>query len=427
MTKFQLILTGVFGFFILAAVATFALYKGGSSSLEATIYVWGELPSEEIVQILDDAVPSLDKNLTIRYREIASDKIDEEYTEALSTGEAPDILLITQDRLWKNRAKLLVIPYASVGARDFQEAFIEEGELFLGPEGIYAFPIGVDPMVLYYNRDLLTAAGQAKPLSFWDEIYQLTPKHTKRDAAGNITQSIIAMGETKNIPHYKEILSLLMLQAGSPITTRATQGLVPVLNNTFDLPVAPAESALDFYTQFANPAKAFYSWNKALPEAQTHFTSGDSAYYLGFASELPLLRNKNPNLNLGISTVPQSRVSNKSITYGKLYGAAISRGTRNPAAASRAALLLASRGVSERLIKSSNLSPARRDILSDKPVDSVNPVLYQAALQSRGWLDPENNASRIIFQNMIDGVTSGRARTSEALSNANSRLEALMK
>lgn len=427
MTKFQLVLTGIFGFFILAAVATFALYKGGSSSLEATVYVWGELPAEDFGLAIENVALNDENKITIRYTEKRAETIDQEFTEALATGEAPDILIINQERLWKNRAKLLPVPYASVGRRDYEEAFIEEGELFLGSEGIYAFPLGVDPIVLYYNRDLLTAAGQAKPLQFWDEIYQLTPKHTKRDAAGNITQSIIAMGETKNITHYKEILSLLMLQAGTPITTVATQGLVPVLNNTFDLSVAPAESALDFYTQFANPAKAFYSWNKALPEAQTSFTSGDSTYYLGFASELPLLRNKNPNLNLGIASVPQSRVSGKSITYGKLYGAAISRGTRNTAAASRAALLIASREVAGKLSEISSLSPARRDLLSEKPTDSINPVFYQAALQSRGWLDPENVSSRNIFRDMIDAVTSGRARTSEAVSNANSRLEALMK
>ena len=69
MSKFQIILLSVFGLFILLAVMVFALYRGGSSSQEATVTVWGDLPSEAISQIIDTAVPNIDKSLTIRYVE----------------------------------------------------------------------------------------------------------------------------------------------------------------------------------------------------------------------------------------------------------------------------------------------------------------------------------------------------------------------
>ncbi|OHA91949.1 MAG: hypothetical protein A3J09_00385 [Candidatus Zambryskibacteria bacterium RIFCSPLOWO2_02_FULL_51_21] len=427
MSKFQIILLSVFGAFILLAVLIFALYRGGAGSQNATIVVWGDIPSEAITPVLDSVVPTIDKTLVIRYVEKSSDKIDAEFTEALAQGNGPDLLILTQDRFLKNKSKLIFIPYDSIGRSDFQQAFAEEGELFLTDQGVYGLPLAIDPVILYYNRDLLSSAGEAKPISYWDELYPMTLKLTKKDAAGNLTQSAIALGETRNIPNFKEIMSLLLMQAGTPVTQIINGSLRSALSETFGLPVAPGDSALDFYTQFSNPAKAYYSWNRVLPSAETHFASGDSAYYLGFASELTSLRKKNPNLNLGLAPVPQSRVSGKKLTYGRLYVVSITRGARSAAPALRAVLLLSSKPVAEQLAKNLGLPPARRDLLSVRQTDAILPVFYESALQSKGWLDPENVTTRNIFQAMIDSVTSGRARTSEALGAASRSLGNLIK
>ncbi|OHA91203.1 MAG: hypothetical protein A2758_01885 [Candidatus Zambryskibacteria bacterium RIFCSPHIGHO2_01_FULL_49_18] len=427
MSKFQIILLSVFGFFILLAVLVFAMYRGGAGSEGAVISVWGDMPSEDVSQVFDSLVPQIDKTVIIRYSEKESDEIDQEFTEALAQGLGPDLLIVTQERLWKNKSKLIPIPYQSVGARDFRDTFVEESELFLMQDGVYGLPLAIDPLVLYYNRDILSAAGEAKPLAYWDEIYNLTQKLTKKDQAGNLTQSAIALGETRNIPNFKEILSLLFIQAGTPVTSLIDNELRSALSDNFGLPVSPGESALDFYTQFANPAKAYYSWNRSMPSAATHFTSADAAYYIGFASELTALRNKNPNLNIGVAPVPQSRVSGKRLTYGKIYVVALSRGTRNPAAAMRAALMIASEPVAESLAKNLGLPPARRDLLSVRQSDAVMPVFYEAALQAKGWLDPENVSTGNIFAEMVNAVTSGRARTSEALGAASRSLDSLIK
>jgi len=427
MSKFQIILLSVFGFFILLAVMLFALYRGNSSNAEATVTIWGDLPAEAINLLVDTTIPARDKSLIIRYVEKPRATIEAEFTEALATGAGPDLLITSQDRVWKSRSKLIPIPYGSISERDFKETFVEEGELFLTAEGIYGLPLAVDPMVLYYNRDLLSSAGLAKPIGYWDEIYPLVSKLTQRDAAGNLIQSTIALGETRNIPNYKEILSLLFLQAGTPITAMVNGDLRSYLNESFGLTLVPGEAALDFYTQFSNPTKSYYSWNRVLPDALTHFVSGDSAYYLGFASELGTLRNKNPNLNFGVASVPQSRVSGRKVTYGRLSAIAIARGARNFPAAFRAATLLVSKDLAMPLAQNLKLPPARRDLLSARPTDAVTPVFYEAALQARGWLDPDHLASREIFKAMIDQVTSGRARTSEAVGAASRELNTLAK
>ena len=425
MSKFQTILLVVFGFFILLAVGVFALYRGTSSG-SALVVIWGDIPDHDFSTFINSAGLNDDDTIDIRYEEKSSETIDIEFTESLARGEGPDLVITSQEKFWKDKPKLSPIPYSSLSERDFKMIFIEEGELFLSPEGIYALPFSIDPMVLYYNRDLLSASGQAKPITYWDELYAASTNLSKKDAAGNIVTSVMALGEARNIPHAKEILSLLMLQAGSKVTSLVNGELREDISINHGVPVLPAESALSFYTQFSNPTKVFYSWNRSLLDAQTHFASGDSAYYLGFASEFSAIKNKNPILNFAVTLVPQSRVSGKTITYGNLRGVAISRGTKNPLAAFMVATKLVSRDASLKLSETLLLPPPRRDLLSSKPTDSIFSVFYDATLQSKGWLDPDFAATRGIFQETIESVTSGRSRTSEALSEMGREIDKLI-
>ena len=426
MSKFQIILIAFFAVFIVLGVMAFSLYRGSRNENIAVI-VWGDISSQDFNLLLNTAAINQDRMFNVSYVEKSSETIDAEFTEALAQGVGPDLIILTQDKLWKNKAKLLPISYSKISERDFRATFIEEGELFLGETGISALPLSLDPLVLYYNRDLLSAAGQAQQMRYWDEIYAAATNLSKRDAAGNLVSSVMALGEARNIPHAKDILSLLLLQAGTPITGFINKELRSRMSDNFDLLVSPGETALDFYTQFSNPAKVYYSWNRSLIDAQTHFTSGDSAYYLGFASELRVLKNKNPILNFGVSTVPQSRVSGKTITFGRLRAVAIPRGSPNPDKAFTLATKLISKETALALSKILALPPARRDLLSVRPTDAIFPVFYDAALQSKGWLDPDIMATDTIFREAIESVTSGRARTVEAINKANQEMEALIK
>src|SRR3989338_7449408 len=426
MSKFQIILTAVFGIFILIGVAAFSLYRGGSAN-NVSIVILGDISTYDFNLLLNPPNINQDGDIAIRYEEKSSDTLEAEFTEALAQGISPDLIIITNDKFWKNKTKLLAIPYSSVSERDFKMTFIEEGELFLDASGVYALPISIDPLVLYYNRDLLSGAGQARPFAYWDEIYASAANLSKRDAAGNIVSSTIALGEARNISNFKDILSLLLLQAGTPVTAFVGGELRSQISNNFNLLISPGEAALDFYTQFSNPTKVYYSWNRSLLDAQTHFTSGDSAYYLGFASELRVLKNKNPTLNFGVSLVPQSRVSGKAITFGRLRAVGISRGSSNTSLALALATKLVSKEATLSLAKILVLPPARRDLLSLRPTNAISSVFYDAALQSKGWLDPDIIMTDAIFRTAIESITSGRARTLEAINKANSEIEALIK
>lgn len=426
---FQLVVLAVFGILAIVGVLFLALAKvGGNADGIGQVVIWGTV-DRVIMQKQLSLLRDIDERVTagVSYVEKDSRTFTKELVEALAAGEGPDIFLLRQDEIVQQRNKLFITSYDSFSLRRFKDTYIEEAELFLEPDGIIAFPYIIDPMILYWNRDILSREGIAVPPEFWDEFFTLSPQITKRDQLSNILQATVALGEYRNINHAKDILSILMIQAGNPIVKRDNQNILQSrLTDQLGFTVRPAESALRFYTEFSNPVKSVYSWNRALPDARTTFLTGDLTFYFGFASELPELRRANPNLNFDIALLPQAREDGVKATFGKMYGFAITQASPNKQGSLQVAALLTSDVLLSDLTKATGLPPVSRRLLSIKPSDAIGPILYDSALISRAWLDPNNNQTDELYKEMIESITSGRLRVSEALGDANLELRRLL-
>ncbi|MBX4210518.1 extracellular solute-binding protein [Candidatus Parcubacteria bacterium] len=413
MSKFQLILTGVFGAFIVLGVILFA---GSQSNGKATenVVIWGTLPAHQ------------DHSINLSYVEKSPQKFDQDLIEALAVGKGPDIILLDNDSILKHANKIYPIPFQSYSERIFKDTFIQEGELFLSPSGIYGLPFSVDPLVMYWNRDIFSNASLPSAPAKWEEFQNVVAKLTKKNNSV-ILQSAVALGEFSNIDHAKEILTTLIQQAGNPLTAWQNGKVVSTLGEEFNTPIPPTQAALDFYTEFSNPIRPFYSWNRSLPSSKSFFLSGDLAMYFGFASELAEISQKNPNLNFDVAYVPQSNTAPVKTTYGHMQAFAIMRTTHVFDGAIKTAEALTAKDAIALWTKYSGLPPVRRDLLSQKPGDAYKDVFYESALRSRAWIDPNHDSSTMILKNMVESVTSGKSRSSEAVTRAANELGALFK
>src|SRR5690606_13880563 len=86
---------------------------------------------------------------------------------------------------------------------------------FVKDNRIYAIPLAVDLLALYYNKDLLGSAGISQPPATWPVLVQDTQKLTKVSQPGQFTVSGIALGTSANVNRAVDILNLLMLQNGT--------------------------------------------------------------------------------------------------------------------------------------------------------------------------------------------------------------------
>lgn len=428
MSAFQLIVTSIFAAFIVVGVGVFALFGGlGGGAGVGAVTIWGTLPQEHLETMLLNLRAQDSALQDVSYVEKSPDTYAQELVSAMAAGQGPDLFFLAHQDTLAFADKVLAIPYGMVSQGAFTSTFIDEGQLFLTAEGSLALPLVVDPLVMYWNRDLFASAGVASAPRYWNDFLTLAPKITSHNSTSQVARSAVALGEWRNIANAKAILSALIMQAGDPIVSRGEQGLVSVLGFLpEDATEAPAQSALRFYTEFANPGKAVYSWNRSLPEAQDAFVAGDVAVYFGFASEYARVRERNPNLNIGVELLPQIQGNTGSLTYGALTGVAVSRSARNPQGAAVVAQRLTGPEATSYLSQTLGLPPVRRDISVDTAGNAVAGVFAQAALIARGWLDPAPQETNTLFQSMIESVSSGRSTPAEAVSDATRLLHQLL-
>ena len=431
-SSFQIILLCVFGAFAVAGILIFAFLVGSNTaSTIGAVTVWGPFDDVAMQTIIRQLAENDGRLRQVTYVRKNPETFEQDLTNALASGTGPDLYVLRQDNAVIDAPKILAIPYVQFSQDQFQTLFVEAANPFMGSDGVLAVPLTVDPYLMYWNRDLLGSSGFSKPPVYWDEIFDMARTITDCqkinagkttvvgcDETRSIKKATISFGEYRNVDHAKDIISLLMLQAGAKITTRDNTGsLTPALLAKSNSVAQPAESAVNFYTTFADPAKDSYSWNRSLPSSRADFGAGDLALYVGLASENALIRRLNPNLNYALAPIPQIRNLDTTSDGALVYGFAVPKTSKNPAGALTAAYLLASPTGSKAIATVLGQASARRDVLA-QPTQGNDSLINRAAIIARTWEDPNPATTDVIFRDMIESITSGTAKINEALQRA---------
>ena len=433
---FQVGVIGVFIFLILIAALIFSGILPGfrpDSSSGGTVSMWGSIPSAVFKAALQNEKALSNANLVVNYTEIAPASFEARLVDALARGEGPDLIVMPHTLIYRHADKVQVLPNESLSARDYADTFVEEGDLFRIAAGSIALPLYVDPLVMYVTRDSYSAAGYPRTPELWEQFFSagsgssVLSTLTAIDARGTIEKSAIALGDFSTVSHAKDIMSLLLLQSGNAIVAqRATADgeYVSILGES-GKPAGATALSVNFFTQFADRGKTTYTWSGALPKSKDAFSSGVLASYLGFASELPELKQKNPHLNFDMTLVPQRAVG-PTLTFGNLYGVAVLARSRSQHAAFNAAGIITGKNFSGALAKTLSVASARRDALDTRSTDPLRSVIDRSALIARGWLDPNPAATETIFGTMVQSTIVGRAETTSAVSRAHQELTILL-
>lgn len=436
-STFQIILYVVLVLAIIVGVLLFSIRRTNSNQGASPVTMWGTLP-EQIIRELTEAINLAERDsVNITYTEFSETNFEENLVEALAAGNGPDMVLMKDDLLLRHENKLYTIGYDFYPQKTFKETFVESGDVLLKEDGITGLPYLIDPMVMYWNRSLLNSSGISNPPKTWNEFTQLIPRIVQKDATFNISKAAISMGEFRNIKNAKEILIGLIMQAGNPIVSRNFDGdpesvgyqpFVLTFNERLGFSAKPAEAAVSFFTQFSNPNKEIYSWNRALPNSEEMFLAGDLAFYFGFASEYTNLQRKNPNLNFDVTMIPQSQTENGvKKTYGDMVFVGLVKSSPNLSGAFDAAVKITNADNIQMISDLMNLPPVRRDLLVDQHSNSALQVFGDSALVAQPFVDPNDIKTDKILSDMIESFVSGRSSMSEVLLRAESQMQELLK
>lgn len=434
MRPFQIILLGVFIAFAVGGLILFSVYRGFGSEPNPygpSVDIWGTLDWAAFNGVINELGDADDNFKVVTYRQMDARTFRTELVSAIAEGRGPDAIVLASDELISERAKLYPIPYASLSARTIQDTYVDGAEVFARADGVYGFPIAVDPLVMYWNRDTFSSAGLVEPPTTWEALTAgVVPALTRIEQSPvyTVSKSAVAFGEYANVTNAADVMYLLALQAGSGLVSENTNGFVVALNQAVGQTARPPlDAALDFYTRFSNPSRPDYTWNRSLPQDRSAFLAADLALYFDYGSAAPGLAAGNPNLRFDAAPVPQGSGATVKKGLGTFYSLAILRTSDNFAGTYRAVALLGSTGSASALAEGSGLAPVHRATLAAGHANPFRQTMYTAALTARAFLDPNPAASSAIIKTMIEDVTSGSATVSEAAADAVGRFNQLLR
>ncbi len=416
---FQIVVLAVSVLIAIVGIAVFAGFGGGNNAGTPSATIWGTLSSAYVTEMVRD-INLVSTKINVTYVQKDPATFEAELINALAENRGPDIALLDDTNLYAQKNKILPIPFSVFSARDFLDTFIDASSIFVDQNGILAVPLSVDPMVMYWNKNMFAAAGVSEAPTTWRDFQNLAPSLIKKTDSSTIIQAFAPFGSYSNVTNAKQIIATLLFQLGNPITqvNPATGAIYSVIDQSADKNVSskPLETVVNFYTLFANPSNKAYTWNLSMPESRQAFLSNKLAVYFGYASELKDLQDKNPNLNFDVAEMPQDP-GTLPVTYGKITGFSIMRTTKNYSGAIAVISALITKDSIGTWTKLSGLPAVRRDKLAEPAADAYATIFNRAAVKSKAWYDPSPLQSNAALQDMVESITTGRKASTGAISD----------
>jgi len=415
-----------------------------------TLTIWGVWDNSDDLAPIIESYKVLHPFITINYRKFRYNEYESELLNAFAEDRGPDIFAINNTWVRKYQSKIvptpaqipMVFPVLSGG---LQKQIIPETRNTISPtpknikdnfvdvvyddvviDGkIYGLPMALDTLALYYNRDLLNNAGITDIPAYWNREFQQTVKKlTKQDLKGNIIQSGVALGTSRNIERYSDILSALMMQNGSQMITNGGVSFHQIPVNSKDQSYNPGYSALRFYTDFSNPVKEVYSWNNDLNTSLDAFVSGNLAFMFGYAYHLPTIKARAPKLNFGVAKLLQIEGATADTNFANYWVNVVAKKSAHSNEAWDFVQYMANPDQVKAYLAKTKKPTALRALIKDQREDPEIGVFANQVLTAKSWYRGYNaTAAENAFADMIDSAMADETRIPEAMGLAASRVQ----
>jgi len=337
-------------FYLLLLVLPLIFVGAGCSLLKSTsvpmkqieLQYWRVEDEADSMTELIDAYRKIHPNVNIVYKKLPAADYNKLLLEALAEDRGPDMFSIPNVwvRGWKSKLipmpKETTLPTVTVNQqkqivtvnkktpsltiREMLTTYVEvatKDVILEGPgekpgdkpmDRIFALPLSLDTLALFYNKDLLKNAQIQKPPETWRDLLDQAQIMTKLDDKGEIVQSGAPLGTAANVRNFFDVVSALMMQNGAIMADDENeyprfQEFPPSGRGETQYP--PGAEALLFYDSFAIPGAPNFSWNDAMPDSLDAFVTGRTAFYFGYPYDATQIRTRAPKLDFGIAPLPQ--------------------------------------------------------------------------------------------------------------------------
>jgi len=396
-TRNQFIILGAIGFIVLVVAIIILSGIGLRPEREKIILtVWG-IDSPAVFEAAKSGFSVERPEVQIIYTQFPEEDYEEELIDALAAGQGPDIFFFRSDWMHRHRNKIIPAPQRLLSVDRFAELFPQVVvQDFVFNNQIYSFPLFIDTLALYYNRDIFDRRGVVSPPSTWSG-FQSTVARGVVASFGGATPLVVRAGD---------IMNALLMQANA---SRLQEGEPMQISGT------PGVTALNLYTSVRVPAVETY----------TGFANGTIGMIIDYQSAKPLILARNPHLNFAVAPLPQIH-PNVPILPARYYGLAVSNRASSPALAWEFIFYTTTNvQVARSYLTASGRPPALRSLIQANIDSPIHGVFASQALIARSWNMPASEDVFAIFNTMIQSVLRRTATVHDALANAERDINAL--
>jgi len=405
--------------------------------------------------------------IKINYRKLRFDEYEQALLEAFAVDQGPDVFSIHNtwlqkyhDKGWisplppsttiahavvKGHVEKEIVPELktkrSLNLKELQTQFIDtvyddvvitdyDKETKSSAQNIYGLPLSVDTLALFYNRDLLNNAGITEPPKYWNKEFQRDIKKLiKQNNRGEIVQAGVAMGGSENIERFSDILSVLMMQNGSEmISSKGSVAFQRIPSTLVDVKYNPGLEALRFYSDFANPAKEVYTWNKDLDYSLDMFSDGRLAMIFGYSYHMPIIKTKNPNLNFLVSALPQIEGNKHQINFANYWIESVAQKTEHKDEAWDFIQYITNIENVEPYLEASKKPTALRSLIEGQISDLDIGVFADQLLTAKSWYrGQDSKKAEEAIATMIDTVVESDENIMQSMNFAANQVQQTLK
>ncbi len=416
--------------------------EGDTGPIALTVY---GLDDSDVFEPMITEYKDINSVVTIKYKKFTDPTAFENLlVNEIAEGEGPDLFYINNTWLPRHSKKLVPMVSANFTPQNYAETFVNvAANDFIQPDPadgvkkIYSMPLYVDTLALYYNKDIFEQKipQRGKPATNWEIFKEDAALIRQQSAGGKLERGAIALGRADNIKLSTDILYNLFLQAGSKFYDDEFKSVQLG---------SQAQTAFDTYLSYAANSEKNFSWNTELvapnqPMGEVEaFLAGKVASVLGYSDLYNHLETDLKNVaarvgssiamkNIAVAPVPQ--MSAKEADYkawANYYGLAVSRNSKNPAAAWKFIQFATSKKSAQLYHQKTHRPTARRDLIEDQKKEPIVDV-FVSQLGYAGSF--RLFSSQKFAEYLTDAVTAanGGQNSREALSQAQAKMNDVMK
>ncbi|TDC50280.1 sugar ABC transporter substrate-binding protein [Jiangella ureilytica] len=365
------------------------------------MHYYGEPHNVPLEAALDEFAAANDVEIDVRH--VPFPDFNRTLQQAAAADELPDIALINAfDTQQMAEAEIIQDLSDRVEEWGEQDAYYPTSWQTTQVDGAtYGIPHVADDYAVYYNADLLAAAG-VEPPQTWEDM---------EEAAAALSQNGAKYG---------------LAVSGREGAEGATGILLRALAAGGDLETFGDEAGVEALESFGRMvengglSEGFLTWSE--DDAKNHFATGQAAMMINSATYVNILREEVPDLNWDVAPIPTDQTSRTFLSAENLT---ITEGSGDEDLAWDLITYLQQPDVLETYLPARNKLPARNDV----PGAVEDPIRKKFADQLENAWAPEGQVATnseemlVLVQEALQATISGSASAADAAATAQVRID----